>query len=199
MLSIDLTHGSRAVKCPRMNWPSAHTHFSVWQLNLCVNYEQDFKSASHSFNWWCLLEEMANTFSGYHEPFHSKQTHSNQVSHTLNNKNDIAKRERMFRKAKCSKPQDHLSQYKRLGNSIITVRFMVLKTPSLRSSLNLQHWIKSSGPSSGLWTHASLSLQVLSLMLQSQLMASRTKPIFSTSSSPPVSTWHLFPLLFLIR
>ena len=35
-------------------------------------------------------------------------------------KNDIAKRERMFRRAKHSKSQDHLSRYRRLRNSIIS-------------------------------------------------------------------------------
>ena len=35
-------------------------------------------------------------------------------------KRDISRRERMFRKAKCSNSQDHVSRYKRIRNSIIT-------------------------------------------------------------------------------
>jgi len=79
------------------------------------------------------------------------------------------------------------------------VRFVKLRNPSLRNSLNPQHQIQSSSPSSDLWTHASLSLQVLFPMAKFQLLVSRTKLIFSTSSSWPPSIPHLCHLLFLIH
>ena len=46
----------------------------------------------------------------------------------------------------------------------------MLRNPSLKNSLNLQHQIENAGPSSHLWTHASLSLLILSLMVRFQLM-----------------------------
>ena len=95
---------------------------------------------------------------------------------------DIAKRECMFRKAKCSNSQDHLSRYRSLRNSIVS-KICEAKKSSSRNSLNPWLRIERSGPSSDPWTHTSLSLQVLFPMAQFQLLESSTKLIFSTSSS----------------
>ena len=111
-------------------------------------------------------------------------------------KRDIARRERMFRKAKRSNSQDHVSRYKRIRNSIITkirvAKKSFFKKLSHPMALNRKFWsiIRSANPSKSLSA-------VLFLMAQSQSMVSRTKPI-SLSILLPVLTRHLFHLLFHI-